>query len=51
MLRLAGVTGADPDGIPWVNRLVDAVRADVGLGHGVALPVFARAWPARASTT
>ena len=40
MLRLAGVTGADTDGIPWVNRLVDAVRADVGLGHGVALPVF-----------
>ena len=25
---------------PWVNRLVDAVVADVGLGHGVALPVF-----------
>ena len=48
MLRLAGVTGADPDGIPWVNRLVDAVAADVGLGHGVALPVFARAWPPRA---
>jgi beta-lysine 5,6-aminomutase alpha subunit len=40
VLRLAGVTGADPDGIPWVNRLVDAVAADVGLGHGVALPVF-----------
>lgn len=40
VLRLAGVTGADPDGIPWVNRLVDQVRADVGLGHGVALPVF-----------
>jgi beta-lysine 5,6-aminomutase alpha subunit len=40
VLRLAGVSGADPDGIPWVNRLVDAVRADVGLGHGVALPVF-----------
>ncbi|MFB9446556.1 lysine 2,3-aminomutase [Dactylosporangium vinaceum] len=39
-LRLAGVTGADPDGIPWVNRLVDAVVADVGLGHGVLLPVF-----------
>jgi beta-lysine 5,6-aminomutase alpha subunit len=39
-LRLAGVTGADPDGIPWVNRLVDAVVADVGLGHGVALPVW-----------
>jgi beta-lysine 5,6-aminomutase alpha subunit len=40
VLRLAGVTGADPDGIPWVNRLVDAVRADVGLHDGVALPVF-----------
>jgi beta-lysine 5,6-aminomutase alpha subunit len=40
VLRLAGVTGADHDGIPWVNRLVDAVTADVGLGHGVALPVF-----------
>jgi beta-lysine 5,6-aminomutase alpha subunit len=32
--------GADSEGIPWVNRLVDAVRAEVGLGHGVALPVF-----------
>src|SRR2546423_13475652 len=40
VLRLAGVTGADPDGIPWVNRLVDAVIADTGLGHGVALPAF-----------
>ncbi|MDI6102192.1 lysine 5,6-aminomutase subunit alpha [Actinoplanes sp. NEAU-A12] len=40
VLRLAGVQGADPDGIPWVNRLVDAVRSDVGLGHGVAVPVF-----------
>ncbi|RKN16219.1 lysine 2,3-aminomutase [Micromonospora musae] len=40
VLRLAGVTGADPDGIPWVNRLVDAVVADVGLGHGVAASVF-----------
>src|SRR6266536_3104969 len=40
VLRLAGITGAAPDGIPWVNRLVDAVVADVGLGHGVALPVF-----------
>src|SRR5262245_27264410 len=41
VLRLAGVTGADPDGIPWVNRLVDAVAADVGLGHGIARPVWA----------
>jgi beta-lysine 5,6-aminomutase alpha subunit len=39
-LRLAGIDGADPDGIPWVNRLVDAVADDVGLGHGVALPVW-----------
>jgi beta-lysine 5,6-aminomutase alpha subunit len=40
VLRLAGITGADPDHIPWVNRLVDAVAEDVGLGHGVALPVW-----------
>jgi beta-lysine 5,6-aminomutase alpha subunit len=40
VLRLAGATGADPDGMPWVNRLVDSVAAEVGLGHGVALPVF-----------
>ena len=26
-LRLAGLQGADADGIPWVNRLLDAVRA------------------------
>jgi beta-lysine 5,6-aminomutase alpha subunit len=42
-LRLAGVSGADADGTPWVNHLVDAVRADVGLEHGVALPVWAAA--------
>jgi beta-lysine 5,6-aminomutase alpha subunit len=40
MLRLAGLTGADPDGTPWVNRLAEAVRADVGLEHGLALPVW-----------
>lgn len=40
VLRLAGLTGADPEGTPWVNHLVDAVRAEVGLAHGVALPVF-----------
>ena len=40
VLRMAGVSGADPDGIPWVNRLVDAVRAEVGLEHGIALPVW-----------
>lgn len=39
-LRIAGLAGADADGIPWVNRLVDAVRSDVGIGGGVALPVF-----------
>jgi beta-lysine 5,6-aminomutase alpha subunit len=40
VLRLAGLAGADAEGIPWVNRLVDAVRAEVGLEHGVALPVW-----------
>jgi len=40
VLRLAGLPGADPDGEPWVNHLVDAVREDVGLEHGVALPVW-----------
>jgi beta-lysine 5,6-aminomutase alpha subunit len=39
-LRLAGLTGADPDGIPWVNRLADAVQEQVGIEHGIALPVF-----------
>jgi len=39
-LRLAGLGGADPDGTPWVNRLLDSVRADVPLEHGVALPVW-----------
>src|SRR3954466_11053781 len=42
-LRLAGLSGADSDGLPWVNHLVDAVRDQVGLEHGVALPV----WDAR----
>src|SRR3954469_16614030 len=40
VLRLGGLTGADAEGIPWVNRLLDAVRGDVGLEHGVALPVW-----------
>jgi beta-lysine 5,6-aminomutase alpha subunit len=39
-LRLAGLSGADPDGTPWVNRLVDAVRGDTGLEHGITLPVW-----------
>ncbi|MEJ7628844.1 MAG: lysine 5,6-aminomutase subunit alpha [Nocardioidaceae bacterium] len=39
-LRLAGLVGADADGTPWVNRLLDAVRGDVGLEHGAALPVW-----------
>ena len=51
MLRLAGVTGADPDGIPWVNRLVDAVRDQVGLEHGVALPVWDALRRTRAAAT
>jgi len=40
VLRLAGLDGADGDGMPWVNRLTDAVRESVGLEHGVALPVW-----------
>ena len=39
-LRLAGLEGADTEGQPWVNRLLDVVRADVGLEHGAALPVW-----------
>ncbi len=40
VLRLGGLDGADSGGMPWVNRLTDAVRASVGLEHGVALPVW-----------
>ena len=40
VLRLAGLEGADPDGMPWVNRLADAVRGTTGLEHGVALPAW-----------
>jgi beta-lysine 5,6-aminomutase alpha subunit len=40
VLRLAGLQGADPDGMPWVNRLVDAVGDSTGLEHGVALPAW-----------
>ncbi|HEX6469705.1 MAG TPA: lysine 5,6-aminomutase subunit alpha [Streptosporangiaceae bacterium] len=40
VLRLAGLAGADGEGIPWVNRLADEVAVQVGLDHGVALPVW-----------
>src|SRR5580765_8985144 len=40
VLRLAGLSGADAEGIPWVNRLTDAVRDQAGLEQGVALPVW-----------
>ncbi len=40
LLRLAGLAGADVERIPWVNHLVDAVREQVGIEHGVALPVW-----------
>jgi beta-lysine 5,6-aminomutase alpha subunit len=40
VLRLAGLDGADADGMPWVNRLADSVRESTGLGQGVALPVW-----------
>ena len=39
-LRLAGLAGADHERVPWVNHLVDAVRDEVGLEHGVTTPVF-----------
>ena len=39
-LRLAGLSGADHENIPWVNHLVDAVRDGVGLEHGVTTPVW-----------
>jgi beta-lysine 5,6-aminomutase alpha subunit len=40
VLRLAGLQGADADGLPWANRLVDAVAGTTGLQHGVALPAW-----------
>jgi beta-lysine 5,6-aminomutase alpha subunit len=39
-LRLAGLAGADAERVPWVNHLVDAVRGQVGLEHGVCVPVW-----------
>ena len=39
-LRLAGLSGADHERVPWVNHLVDQVRDQVGLEHGVTTPVF-----------
>jgi len=35
-----GVGGNPVDRVPWVNRVVDAVRDQVGLESGVALPVW-----------
>jgi beta-lysine 5,6-aminomutase alpha subunit len=40
VLRMAGLEGADAEGTPWVNRLVDAVAEQVGLEQGVAVPVW-----------
>jgi beta-lysine 5,6-aminomutase alpha subunit len=39
-LRLAGLGGGDHERVPWVNHLVDEVRAQVGLEHGVTTPVW-----------
>src|SRR6476660_7732058 len=39
-LRLAGLSGADHERVPWVNHLVTAVRDEVGLEHGVTTPVY-----------
>ena len=40
VLRMAGLEGADVEGTPWVNRLVDSVAEQVGLEQGVARPVW-----------
>jgi beta-lysine 5,6-aminomutase alpha subunit len=40
VLRLAGLSGADHEGVPWVNHLVNAVRDEVGLELGVTTPVY-----------
>jgi beta-lysine 5,6-aminomutase alpha subunit len=40
LLRLSGLSGADHERVPWVNHLVDAVREQTGIEHGVALPVW-----------
>ncbi len=40
VLRLAGLQGADADGLPWANRLVEAITSATGLQHGVALPAW-----------
>jgi beta-lysine 5,6-aminomutase alpha subunit len=40
VLRIAGLDGADGDGMPWVNRLAEAVAETAGLEHGIALPVW-----------
>ena len=39
-LRLAGLSGADHERVPWVNHLLDAVREGVGLEHGITQPVW-----------
>ena len=38
MLRLAGLDGADAEGMPWVNRLADAVRESAGSSTGSRCP-------------
>ncbi|MDR7276047.1 lysine 5,6-aminomutase subunit alpha [Catenuloplanes atrovinosus] len=40
ILRLCGLTGADADGTPWVNRLTDRIAGQTGLEHGVLLPAL-----------
>ena len=39
-LRLAGLTGADPDGTPWVNRLLDTRARRRGARARRVLPVW-----------
>lgn len=43
-LRLAGAVGADSEGVPWANHLVDAVQEqladDGGIAQGAVVPLF-----------
>jgi len=50
LLRLDGIHRADADCIPWVNRLVDAVRDEVGSAPG-GVPGIRRDGPRGRPTT
>ena len=52
VLRLAGLEGADVEGHPWVNRLVDVVSAGTSVSSTVvSLPVWDAMLPHRRATS